>query len=206
MKHVLFAILAMILVLALCASAGAEAYTHPSAGFHLTIPEGWLAVDSSNVEEIINSGRVSAEMAATMASIRGILDSTLSVFLFKEEVAQPPFVNVSVEFKGELEAEITLEDLLATAQAYEAYYLEDHEQFPEYTVSSPAGADPVEGWYSMGYLGGVYEKSGYRIALAQIFVAAGTQFYEFTLTAEEDKASDATSDFGDLVGSFVAPQ
>lgn len=164
-----------------------------------------MAVDSSNAEEIINSDRVSAEMAATITLIRGILDSTLCVFLFKEDVVAPPFVNVAVEFKGELEADITLDDLLATAQAYETYYQEDQEQFPGYTVSAPAGVEQVEGWYSMGYLGGVYEKSGYRIALAQIFVAAGTRFYEFTLTAEEDKSAAASVEFGELVGSFVTP-
>ena len=205
MKRILCAVCIPILVLALFAHACAEPYTHPAAGFHLTVPEGWLAVDSANVEETINAGRVSAGMAATMASIRGILDSTLSVFLFKEDAAEPPFVNVSVELKGELDVEITLDDLLETARAYEAYYLENHEQFPGYAVSVPAGAETVEGWYSMGYLGGVYEISGYQIALMQVFVAAGTQFYEFTLTAEEDKASDAGADFGDLVGSFAAP-
>lgn len=153
----------------------------------------------------MNSGRVSADMAATMNSIRGILDSTLCVFLFKEDVTVPPFVNVGVEFKGEMEQNITIDDLRVTAQAYEAYYLETPDQFPAYAVSTPAGAEQVEGWYPMGYLGGVYEKSGYRIGLAQIFVAAGVQFYEFTLTAEEGKAADTNLDFGNLVGSFVAP-
>lgn len=205
MKRIFCAMLATILMLALCAPASAEAYTHPEAGFHLTIPEGWLAVDSANVEEMMKSGGVSAEMAAVMESIRGILDSTYSVFLFQEGALLPPFVNVAVEFKGEFDWEITLDDLLATAQAYEAYYLEDGEQFPGYTVRTPAGVEQVEDWYPMGYLGGVYELSGYQIALIQVFVAAGTRFYEFVLTAEEANAIDANSDFGDLVASFVAP-
>lgn len=205
MKIILRAMLTLLLLLTFCASASAAAYTHPSAGFQLTIPEGWLTVDSTNVEQLINSDQVSAGMVTTLASIRPILDSTSSVFLFQEDAAQPPYVNVAVEYKGEMEAEITVEDLLATAQAYEAYYLDDQEQFPGYTVVTPAGAEPVEGWYSMGYLGGMYEKSGYRIALTQIFVAADTRFYEFTLTADEDSASTAYTDFVEFIGSFVAP-
>lgn len=203
MKRVLCVMLTAVLVLALCVTACAEAYTHPEAGFQLTIPEGWLAVDSTNVVELINSSRVSAGMADVMVAIRGILDSTYSVFMFQADA--PPFVNVAVEYKGDFDWEITLEDLLVTAQAYETYYLEDPEQFPGYTVVTPAGAEQVEGWYPMGYLGGVYEVSDYRIALMQVFVAAGTQFYEFTLTAEEDKAAEVNKTFGDLVGSFVAP-
>lgn len=205
MKRIFCAMLTAILMLALCAPASAEAYTHPEAGFQLTIPEGWLAVDSANVEEMIKSGGVSAQMAAVMESIRGILDSTYSVFLFQEGALLPPFVNVAVEFKGEFDGEITLDDLLATAQAYEAYYLKDSEQFPGYTVRTSAGAEQVEDWYPMGYLGGVYELSGYQIALMQIFVAAGARFYEFALTAEEGNAIDANTDFSDLVASFVAP-
>lgn len=205
MKRILGTMLTAILVLALCAPASAEAYTHPEAGFQLAIPEGWLAVDSANVEEMMGSGRVSAEMAAVMASIRGILDSTYCVYLFKADVALPPFVNIAVEYKGEVDFEITLDDLLVTAQAYEAYYLEDHEQFPGYTVTVPAGAEQAEGWYPAGYLGGVYELSGYRIALEQVFVAVGTRFYEFTLTAEEDKAAEANETFGELVDSFAEP-
>lgn len=205
MKRTLCAMLSAILVLALCAPANAEAYTHPAAGFQLTIPEGWIAVDSTNVEEMINSDRVSAELATTLTTIRPILDSTFTVFLFKQDAVAPPFVNVAVEFKGELEAAITPNDLLATAQAYEAYYLEDQEQFPGYTVLTPAGAQEVEGWYSMGYLEGVYEKSGYRIGLSQIFIAAGTRFYEFTLTAEESKVQEANTGFVQLAGSFIAP-
>lgn len=205
MKRILCTMLTAILILSLCAPASAEAYIHPMAGFQLTIPEGWLAVDSTTVDEVIHSSRVSADMAATMASIRGILDSTLSVFLFQEDAQLPPFVNVAVELKGELDWEITLDDLLATAQAYEAYYLEDHEQFPSYTVLTPAGVDQVEGWYPMGYLSGVYEKSGYQIALIQVFIASGALFYEFTLTAEAEKAAEANEIFGDLVGSFISP-
>lgn len=205
MKRVLCIMLTVILVLALFAPAGAEAYIHPEADFHLTIPEGWLAVDSANVEEMMGSDQVSTAMAATMESIRGILDSTFCVYLFKADAVLPPFVNIGVEYKGDVDWEITLDDLLATAQEYEAYYLEEQAQFPGYTVSTPASAEQVEDWYPMGYLGGVYEINGYRIALAQVFVAAGTSFYEFTLTAEEDKISDANSDFGDLVASFIAP-
>ena len=205
MKRFLCVILAAVLFPLLCASASAGAYTHPAAGFHLTVPEGWLAIDSANVEEIIHSGRVSADMAATLTAIRGIMDSQLCVYLFKEDVAAPPFANVSVVYKGEQEEEITLADLRATAQAYESHYLENQEQLPGYTVATPAGSDQPEGWYPMGYLGGVYEQSGYRISLSQVFVAAGARLYEFTLTAEEGKASDAGADFSNLVGSFVAP-
>lgn len=205
MKRILCAIITAVLALALYAPASAEAYTHPEAGFHLTIPEGWLAVDSANVEEMMKSSRVSAAMAATMASIRGILDSTHCVYLFKADVTQPPFVNISVDYKGDFDWEIILDNLPATAQAYEAYYLDDQEQFPGYTVLTPAGAEQVVGWYPMGYLGGVYEKSGYQNALLQVFVAADTRFYEFTLTAEADKAAEVNEVFGDLVGSFIAP-
>ena len=205
MNRILCIILAAVLFLPLCASASAGAYTHPAAGFHLTIPEGWMAVDSSNVEEIISSGRVSADMAATLAAIRAIMDIQPCVYLFKEDAAAPPFVNASVAYKGEQEEEIILADLLATAQAYEAYYLENQEQFPGYTVTAPAGSDQPEGGYPMGYMGGMYEKNGCRISLSHVFVAAGPRFYEFTLTAEEDKASGAGPDFSDLVGSFAAP-
>jgi len=62
-----------------------------------------------------------------------------------------------------------------------------------------------EGWYPMGYTGGVYEKNGYRMSLSQIFVADGARFYEFTLTAQEDKRSEAGLDFSNLVSSFTPP-
>lgn len=197
--------LTMVLLLVLCAPVLAEAYTHPVAGFQLTIPEGWLAIDSGNVDEIMGSGRVSAEMAATLTAIRETLDNTYCVYLFKENATLPPFINIAVAYKGDFDWEITPDDLLVTAQAYEAYYLEEQAQFPGYTVMTPAGAEQIEGWYPMGYLGGVYEMSGYRIGLAQVFVAIGPQFYEFTLTAEEDQVADANSDFGELTSSLVAP-
>lgn len=205
MKRILCAMLTAVLVLVLCAPAMAGAYTHPEAGFQLTIPEGWVAVDSVNVEEVINAGGLSAALVATITSIREMLDSTYSVYLFKKDAAQPPFVNIGVEYKGDFDWEISLDDLLVTAQAYEAYYLEEQEQFSGYTVLTPAGSDQMEGWYPIGYLGGAYELSGYQIGLAQVFVAAGVQFYEFTLTAEEDDIDGASDAFSELVGSFIAP-
>jgi tetratricopeptide (TPR) repeat protein len=206
MKRILYALLTSFLALAFCASASAAtAYTHPTVGFHLEIPEGWLPIDSTSAEETVSSGRVSLEMATVITSILPILDGSSCVYLFKESAAKPPFVNVSVDYRGDQEEAITVNDLLTTSQAYETYYLETQDQFPGYTVTTSAGAEETEGWYSMGYLGGVYEKGSYRIALAQVFVAAGMSLYEFTLTAEESDQAGATDDFSNLIGSFIAP-
>ena len=204
MKRILFVLLTTILFLSLCSSASAAQYTHPTAGFQLTIPEGWVAIDSTNAEEIINSSRLNAGLTANIASMRGLLDSTHSVYLFKEDVARPPFINVGIEYKAELDEAVTLEDVLKNAQAYEAYYLNDHEKYPGYTVSNPAGAEQV-GDYLMGHLSGVYEISGHRIALAVVSVADSTRWYDFVLIGEEDQVSDAISDFGEMVASFAAP-
>jgi hypothetical protein len=130
-----------IFALALCAPASAEAYTHPTAGYQITIPEGWIAVDSANADEVISSGAVSEAMAATITLIRPMIDSEPCVYLFKADAVEPPFINVSINYKGDMEQEITLDDLLATAQAYQAYYLEETEQFPGYPPSAwPASA------------------------------------------------------------------
>ena len=207
MKRILCAVLTAALALALCASAGAEAYTHPTAGFHLTIPEGWLAVDSVNAEEIVNSGWVSEDLAAMITHLRNALDSSHIVYLYQEEAAEPPFVNMQVELLVELDDDITLDDLLAIVQEQEAYCLEDPEHYPGYTVTVPADAEPVDGWLSMGYLGGVYDMPvyHYRVTISQIFVAIGPQCYSFLLTGEESQTPDAIDDFDDLLGSFVAP-
>ncbi|MCL1854713.1 MAG: tetratricopeptide repeat protein [Clostridia bacterium] len=201
MKRFLCVMLAAVLFLSLCSSASAAEYAHPVAGFHFTVPEGWMAIDSANIEEVMGSGRLSADMTTVVASIRGILDSTLSVYLFKEDVAQPPFVNVCVEDKGAVEEEITPDDLLTIIRGYEAHYLET---LPGYTILVPAGIGQLGG-YPMGHLSGGYEQGGYRIALSQAFVVTDARFYEITLTAEEGEAAAAMADFGDLVASFAAP-
>jgi hypothetical protein len=194
-----------MLTLVLCAAAGAEAYTHPAAGYHLTIPEGWMVVDSANVDEVISSGRMSDIMAATITSLRGMIDSEPCVYLFQADAVEPPFINVSINLKGELEEDITLDDLLATAQAYQAYYLEETEQFPGYTIANEAEAGQAEGGYPMGILGGVFMKGDYQIMLIQIFIGAGAQFYECTLTAELKNFEDAASGFMEMVESFRGP-
>jgi len=195
-----------MLALVLCAPASAEAYTHPVAGYHLTIPEGWIAVDSANADAVIGSGQISDAMAATITAIRGMIDSALCVFMFRADAAEPPFINISVELKGELEQDITADDLLAIAQDYQAYYLAETEQFPEYTVAMEAGAGQEEGVeYPMGLLCGVYLKGDYQIAMFQVFIGAGAQFYEFTLTAEAENFEGAATEFMEIVTSFSAP-
>ena len=195
----------IMLALVLCAPASAEAYTHPVAGYHLTIPEGWIAVDSANADAVISSGQISDAMAATINAVRGMIDSTLCVFMFKADAVEAPFINISVELKGELEQDITADDLLAIAQDYQAYYSEHAEQFPEYTVAMEADAGQEEGGYPMGLLCGVYVKSDYQIALFQVFIGAGAQFYEFTLTAEVEDFEGAAAEFMEIAASLNAP-
>lgn len=77
-----------------------------------------------------------------------------------------------------------------TQQAYEAHYLEDQEQFPGYTVSTPAGAEQVEGCYRIGYLGGVYEKS--------VGAASGAQANEEAILARGAELMEAKNFEGAL--------
>jgi len=198
-------LLASVLALALYASAGAEAYTHPTAGYHLTIPEGWLAVDSASAEEIVNSGWVSEDLAAMITHLRDDLVNSHIVYLYQEDAEEPPFVNMQVNLRRVLEEDITLDVLLATVQAQEAYYLENSEEFSGYTVTVPADAELVDDWLSVGYLGGVYDLTGNRITISQILVGIGPQYYSFMLTGEESQTPDVDAVFGDLVESFVAP-
>ena len=206
MKRIICVALTVVFALSLCASAVAEVYTHPTAGFQLTIPEGWMAVDIANLDEILAAGKVSEYMAANLNALRGILGSVEGLYIFKADATTPPFINMSVNYKGSQETDFTADDMLEIAEAYEDLYLKTPEQFPGYTAAMDAAAYEVEDRYVMSYLVGVYAPQDTGICLMQVLVGVDSRFYEFTLTCVVDDFDDdvATALFG-LVDSLVAP-
>jgi len=68
MKRLLSALLTLILIPAVCVTALAEQYTHPVAGYGFAVPEGWFAVDSDSVEEIIARSSMNVELSDSIRS------------------------------------------------------------------------------------------------------------------------------------------
>ena len=101
MKRILCTTLALLLTLILCASAS--------------------AADNATVEDIVASGKISEGIVTTLDSIRDLLSSKPCVFLIQEGEAKAPFVNIAVEYKGEIDTDFAVEVLRAIAQSCETY-------------------------------------------------------------------------------------
>lgn len=201
MKRIPSAMLVLILILILCTTANAEVYTHPIAGYDLTVPEGWLAIDYENVLAVIDAAKESTDFSNMVIAALDQLRGMPVVLLYEGGLVSSVFrnnINVTLQDLGQ-EADIT--ELLYYADAFEE---ELQSAFGDYVVSTPMTIVEIGPWKT-AITGGEYTMYGYTLALRQVRLISGTILYEITLTALADDVPKYEDILGDLVASFFAP-
>lgn len=203
MKRTLSAMLALIFVLALCAAASAEVYTHPVAGYGFTVPEGWMAIDGEKATSILESGKAHADLSEeALAQLTQVADMPI-VMLYEKGKTDPVFMNnmnVTVVDLGEV---MTMADLLEAGSEIEASY---QATLANYVTSTPMSAIGI-GKMEAAIMGGEYVLNGnLELARREARFLSGTSLYTVTLTAKANEVETYEPVLFTLVGTFVLPE
>jgi len=201
MKRTVCAMLTLVLALALCATAIAEVYTHPEAGYGFTIPEGWLAIDGENAQAVLDVNAQGADfsdmIAATLEQVKGMP----IVLLYESDKDSPVFrnnINVTLQDLG---GEADISEILPYGGAFAEGLAA---ALPEYTLTFPMDLVELGPWVT-ALMGGEYVLNGMSLAIWQVRLISGTILYEITLTALADEIEPYAEVLGALVATFTAP-
>lgn len=211
MKKCTALLLALLLSL-LCTGAFAEAapvedalYTHPTQGYSLLVPEGWLMVDETNIDTLITAYE-QGEMTFTGTNAQTLQQLKQQILQTGCAVLINQHANNVVIVKEDMGVEMTNEQFVTLMVPMLKTQLQQQMPTIEFTNE---GELLHMGENTFIILSGSYSMNGITAAVDMLFLLQGTSLYTVNLTATSLFGQEVVNAFYEevfnMLPSFTVP-